>query len=199
LQMTAPSRNMPPAPVHKASRLVWLFLALLIAGLAYWFSEEPYFVGVLGAVLGVIVWIQSIWDTRSRRRLATSRQEESICEFARSFNRETDAWLIRAVYEELSRYLSVDGRPIPVRQQDHCEKDLGIDPEDLDDIARDAAFRGALWMAATRIHCTARCRPSVTSLGFLSINHESSNQALHRMTVPPRSLAIRESRRGRHR
>jgi len=63
---------MPPAPVHKASRLVWLFLALLIAGLAYWFSEEPYFVGVLGAVLGVIVWIQSIWECQ--RAVKTSQQ-----------------------------------------------------------------------------------------------------------------------------
>lgn len=132
---------MPPAPIHKASRLAWLFLAVLIAGLAYWFSRQPYFVGVLMAVLGGLVWIQAAWDTRRRRRLVASRHQESICEFARSFDRQTDTWLIRSVYEELSRYLSIDGQPIPVRRRDHCEKDLGIDPEDLDDIARDAAFR----------------------------------------------------------
>ena len=35
----------------------------------------------------------------------------------------------------------MDGRAVPVRRQDRCEKDLRIDPDDLDDIARDAAFR----------------------------------------------------------
>lgn len=132
---------MPTASVHKAPHWAWLFLAALIAGLIYWFSQQPYLVGILVAALGVLVWIQLVWDTRARRRLATSRQDESICDFARSFDRQTDTWLIRAVYEEASRHLSVDGRPIPIRRQDRSEKDLRIDPEDLDDIARDAAFR----------------------------------------------------------
>jgi hypothetical protein len=141
MQMNAPSRNMPAAPVHKASPWAWLFLAVMISGLAYWFSRQPYLVGVLVAVLGGLVWIQAIWNRRRLCRLAASRQGESICEFARSFDRQTDTWLIRSVYEEISRYISIDGLPISVRHQDCCEKDLGIDPEDLDDIARDAAFR----------------------------------------------------------
>ncbi len=135
---------MPAAPVYKVPGGSWLFLAGLMAGLAYWLSQQPYLVGVLVAVivsLGGIVWIEMVRDMRRLRRLAASRQEESICQFARSFDRHTDTWLIRAVYEELSRYLSVDGRPIPVRRQDRCKKDLGIDPEDLDDIGSDAAFR----------------------------------------------------------
>ena len=130
---------MPAAPVHKASPWVWLFLAALMAGLAYWFFQQPYFVAALLAVLGVSVWMQFVWDKRFRRQLVTSRQDESICEFARSFDRQTDTWLIRAVYEEVSRYLSVDGRTIPVRRQDLCEN--LIDPEDLGDIAKDVAFR----------------------------------------------------------
>lgn len=141
MHMNYPSRNMPAAPIPKTPIWAWLFLSGLIAGLAYWFSQQPYVSGALIVALGVLVWIQMIWNTRSRRRLAASRQEESICEFARSFDRQTDTWSIRAVYEEVSRFLEVDGRAIPVRRQDRCEKDLGIDPEDLDDIARDAAFR----------------------------------------------------------
>ena len=86
-------------------------------------------------VLTVLVWIQMVWDTKSRRLLAASRQDESICEFARSFDRKTDTWLIRAVYEEVSRHLSVDGRDISVRRQDRFEKDLWLDSEDMDDIA----------------------------------------------------------------
>jgi hypothetical protein len=132
---------MPAAPIHKAPIWAWLFLAALLASLACWFSQQPYVVGVLVIVLGLLVWIQIVWDTRSRRRLAASRQKESLCQFARSFDRQTDTWSIRAVYEEVSRYLAVDGRAIPVHRQDRCEKDLGIDPEDLDDVARDAAFR----------------------------------------------------------
>jgi len=146
--MNAPSRGMPAAPVHKAARWAWLLLAALIAVLAYWFSQQPYLVGVVFAVSAVLVWVQLVWDRRSRRRLASSRREESICDFARSFDRQTDTWVIRSVYEEVSRYLSVDGRAIPVRQQDHCERDLGIDPEDLDDIAKDAAFRARRSMDA---------------------------------------------------
>jgi hypothetical protein len=38
-------------------------------------------------------------------------------------------------------YLSTCGQPVPVRRSDHYQADLGIDSADLDDIARDAAFR----------------------------------------------------------
>lgn len=82
-----------------------------------------------------------IWDARSRRRLAAARAEESICEFARSFDRQTDTWVIRAVYEELSQYLAIDGRAIPVRRHDRWIEDLGIDSGDFEDIAEDVAFR----------------------------------------------------------
>ena len=141
IPMKVPSRRMPAAPVHKTPVRAWLFLAALLAGFTGWLWQQPYLVGVLLAVFGVCVGIQLVWDTRSRRRLAVARQGGSICQFARSFDRSADTWLIRAVYEEISRHLSVDGRAVPVRRQDRCEKDLRIDPDDLDDIARDVAFR----------------------------------------------------------
>jgi hypothetical protein len=117
-----------------------LLSAMVAAGL-YWFFQQPIVVGVLVFVTGVGVWIQMIWDARSRRRLAAARAEESICEFARSFDRQTDTWVIRAVYEELSQYLTIDGRPIPVRRHDRWDEDLRIDSGDFEDIAEDAAFR----------------------------------------------------------
>jgi hypothetical protein len=52
-----------------------------------------------------------------------------------------DTWIIRAVYEEFSRFVAVDGRPISVRPEDRWKEDLKIDSEDLDDLARDIAFR----------------------------------------------------------
>jgi len=138
---------MPLAPVRKASWLVWTLVTVMVAGLGYWIYQQPY-VAVFLAVIAVLVWIQSGFEIRQRRRLAASRHGENICDFARSFNRGTDTWILRAVYEELSRFVSVDGRPLPVRPEDRCEKDLKIDPEDLDDLARDIAFRAKRSMEA---------------------------------------------------
>ena len=93
-------------------------------------------------VVAIISWIGTVFDTQYRRRLAASREGEDICNFARSFDRrKTDTWILRAVYEELSRFIAIGGRAIPVRPADRCEKDLKIDPEDLGDLAEDIAFR----------------------------------------------------------
>lgn len=139
---------MPPAPIHKPKWWAWIFVTALFAGLAYWSWQQPYLVAVLFAVLGVLVWIQTIWQTHSRRRLAASRHEESICRFARSFGLGADSWILRAVYEEFSRFIAVDRRAIPIRREDRCSEDLKIDPEDFDDLARDIAFRARRSMDA---------------------------------------------------
>jgi hypothetical protein len=112
----------------------------MLGGLAYWIYRQPFVFFVVLA-LAVMIYIQTVLDKRRQRRLAASREGESICDFARSFDRRTDTWIIRSVYEELSRFLAIDDRSIPVRRQDRWEKDLGIDPEDLDDLATDVAFR----------------------------------------------------------
>ncbi|HWM69920.1 MAG TPA: hypothetical protein VNO35_25310 [Steroidobacteraceae bacterium] len=66
------------------------------------------------------------------RLLAESRSGESICEFARSFERkEIDTWVVRAVYEQLQRYLGGD-LPVPIRATDRLKEDLPIDTEDLE-------------------------------------------------------------------
>lgn len=136
--MNAPSRRMPAAPVRKASWFAWPFLTALIAGLVYW---QPFLVSASFVGLGVLVWVYSLINIRDRRRLAASRRGENICNFARSFDRGTDTWILRAVYEELCRFLSVDRQPIPVRRADRFEQDLDLDHEDLEELARDIAFR----------------------------------------------------------
>jgi hypothetical protein len=113
----------------------------MVAGIAYWFYRQPYLVGVLFTVMGVLVGIQTAWERRFLRQLAVFRSGETICDFARSFDRGTDTWVLRAAYEEFCRFVSVDGQPIPVHREDRCEDDLKIDPDDLDDLARDIAFR----------------------------------------------------------
>lgn len=74
-------------------------------------------------------------DSRRTKREAESRRGESICGFARSFDRRViDPWIIRGVYEEFS-YL------YPVRASDRFWDDLGVDEEDLDDSLLDIAER----------------------------------------------------------
>jgi hypothetical protein len=118
----------------------WPILAAMFSGLAYWVYRQPYVLFFL-LLVGMLGYLQLVLKERWQRRLAMTRQSETICEFARSFDRRTDTWIIRAVYEELARFLAVEGRPLPVRRKDRCEKDLRIDPEDLDDLGLDIAYR----------------------------------------------------------
>jgi hypothetical protein len=138
--MKTPSRTMPATPPRRMRRWGWPILAAMLGGLAYWAYCQPYVLLFL-LLIGALAYFQLASEKRSRRRLAASRQGETICDFARSFDRQSDTWIIRAVYEELTCFLAVEGQPLPVRREDRCEKDLKIDPEDLDDLARDIACR----------------------------------------------------------
>jgi hypothetical protein len=115
-------------------------LTAMFSGLAYWVYSQPYVLLFL-PLAGALSYFQIASEKRSRSRLFAARQGETICNFARSFDRQTDTWVIRPVYEELTRFLAVEGQPLPVRREDRCEKDLKIDPEDLDDLALDIAYR----------------------------------------------------------
>jgi hypothetical protein len=148
--MKAPSKRMPTLPVRKAPWSAWGFLGMLIVGCGILAFHKPQIL-LLIAVIGSAAWLGTICDTRFRRHLALSRANESICDFARTFDRKRlDPWIIRAVYEELSRFLSVDGKPTAIRAKDRCEKDLRIDPDDLADLAQDIALRAGLSMDSTK-------------------------------------------------
>ena len=104
-----------------------------------------YCLPVILAPIGVIVLLTVTWGLGQRRRLArlaADRQGESICSFARSFDyRAVDTWVIRAVFEELQPYCNFGRCMLPLRATDDLEDLLRIDPEDLDDLASDMAFR----------------------------------------------------------
>jgi hypothetical protein len=70
------------------------------------------------------------------RKLVESRAGESICEFARSFERHhVDTWVVRAVYEQLQEYLG-GNTLVPIRTTDRLKDDLPLDMEDVEmDIA----------------------------------------------------------------
>ncbi|HYM44364.1 MAG TPA: hypothetical protein VET46_16530 [Steroidobacteraceae bacterium] len=134
--MKKPSRSMPKAPSGPAGLIGWLFAAVFLCALGYLFWTYPY---ASGAVLAVLVLAAIVEGKRRRKkllRLEEERREEGICEFARSFDtRNTDTWIIRAVYEELQRYLPDAKRSFPIRADDSVVEDLLIDPEDLEDSA----------------------------------------------------------------
>ena len=134
------SRWMPSRPRPVTSPVSYFVLALLAVGLlvAAVFSAGGRV--VLGIVLLLV--LHRIWDDRRLRLLAMTRPGESICTFARSFDRRgTDFWVVRAVYDEFRPYCTFRGGRLPLRATDSLTDDLHIDGDDLEDIARDATVR----------------------------------------------------------
>ena len=133
------SRWMPSRPQPVTSPIAHLVLSLLAVGLL---AAAVFSAGgrvVLGIVL--LLALHRIWDDRRLRRLATNRRGESICTFARAFDRRgTDFWVVRAVHDELRPYCTFRGGQFPLRGTDSLTDDLHIDG-DVEDIARDATVR----------------------------------------------------------
>lgn len=125
------SRWMPARPARKTSWWVWPILALLVGGFGYLLYRVPLLLVLVVALFLIARWLTAK-DTRHMRAWAQRRSGESICTFVREFDcRATDSWVLRAVYEELSRHLRVDGHRFPIRADDRWEEDLHVDSEDL--------------------------------------------------------------------
>lgn len=97
--------------------------------------SRPFAQLAISASLIATLWVWAAFAVRRTKRdfqaLASSREGESICNFARSFDRRTvDTWVIRAVYEELQRI--VPHEDFPIRASDLLENDLLVDTDDLD-------------------------------------------------------------------
>jgi hypothetical protein len=133
---------MPAAPERKMTVRTYVVLALVLTVIGSYIWISPYSLSVI-LLLAVISWVLAMVDRWKRRRSISNRAGESICTFVASFDcRRTDTWILRAIYEELSRNLAVGGHPMPIRAEDECsEKVLGIDGEDLNDLTIDIAFR----------------------------------------------------------
>lgn len=94
-----------------------MVIALLLGlfALLAWIS----WVAMLGliALVGILAGIGAV----TSRRTAAERRADSICTFARAFDRrEVDPWVVRAVYEEYSV-------PFPVRAADPFDEDMDSD------------------------------------------------------------------------
>jgi hypothetical protein len=136
---------MPP-PKGPTKMTIWHWLVLVVIGpVSVWllFTNPPTQWALGGFV--VLLLVGTFFGHRHFKRMSEERKEESICSFARALPaRHHDTWVVRAVYEELSRVVQV-----PVRPSDDLEKDLGLHPDDRDEIAFQIAYRAGRSMSDT--------------------------------------------------
>ena len=144
--MRKPSRMMPPASPPAPAGNGWeaAFAALglsLVAALVLLVLPIVLIVFVPIALVGRLLGLPMFSD--NLERLASEREGESICTFARSFpRRSVDTWILRAVFEEFQPYCPLgDGATFPLRATDRIFEDLAMDGEDIEDIVVAAADR----------------------------------------------------------
>jgi hypothetical protein len=128
---------MPPSPApQKATFMTWLFLAGMVACLAWGaIVSAPVRWGFLGAF--ALIAILSVLHRRRLKRIKEERMEESICTFSRALPAKShDTWVVRAAYEEISHQAGA-----PIRPSDEVAKFWGIDGDDLDDAILRIAHR----------------------------------------------------------
>lgn len=111
-----------------------LFFSVLISLALYFIFKYPWLLALMAILIpgGIIA---SRLEKERIAELLDARKEDSICTFARSFDkRKVDPWIIRAVYEEIQDYVSGQGPKIPIHPSDKMIEDLKIDGDDLDDL-----------------------------------------------------------------
>ena len=127
---------MPKFVPEPVGRWAWVVIAALATGLLYAIVSAPKAAAVGVAVLLALAgWAHIDLTKRSLRlkKLAATREGQSICEFARDFDtRQVDTWIIRAVYEHLQEQLTYAHPAFPVRATDRLKEDLRLDPDDID-------------------------------------------------------------------
>ena len=121
----------------------WTVLFALVGAYAYELWIHPLIVLTGSCLLAVTVVRNKRRTKKYLTELARARAGESICEFSRSFDtRNTDTWVIRAVYEQLQLQLRWIYPDFPVRATDRLIEDLWLDPDDIDlDLLADVASR----------------------------------------------------------
>ena len=113
--------------------VAWAILFGIVAAYFYEFWFHPLIMGSIGAFVAAVVIRNKRRIRRHLMALAETRKGESICEFSRTFDvRNTDTWVIRAVYEQLQQQLRWVYPEFPVRATDRLIEDLMLDPDDLD-------------------------------------------------------------------
>ena len=109
----------------------WMVLIAFIGALLWGIWERP-FILLFIVVIVVLIVIEQRSRSKKLAKLSQERKEQSICDFARSFDyRSIDTWVIRAVYETIQEYVSTPRVLVPIKAEDDLTKVLEIDDEDL--------------------------------------------------------------------
>jgi len=142
--MRAPSRLIPLRS-EKDISWVWL-LGVLLAGFGYFmYSSSNTARCVTAFLILAFCFYVSVINRREKRRfegMCTTRDEESICTFARSFStRHVDTWVIRAAHQEIQQLTKSYIPAFPVRASDLLLDDLHMDSDDIEDLLVDIAAR----------------------------------------------------------
>lgn len=164
--MNLPSRLMPKVHRHGRSPVAWVilgaFVLLVLVCLGYFWFVHPVFTTAVVAILALATSVSAYNHKRKLATLAETRSGESICEFARGFERRSvDTWVVRAVYEQVQELLRPSYANFPVRADDHLKDDLGIE---MDDVEMDLA-------------------PVVAERTGRSLDHTESNPFFGRLTT----------------
>jgi len=174
---------MPVAPEHKTIPLAYVFVAVFLLCIFGLCCVKPVVIAGI-AVFIVVMWMATLIARRRLNKIASERHEESICTFARSFDcRRIDTRIIRAVYEELQKYLKSDCDHFPIRAADRIDEDLRIDGEDLSDIMYDIAARAGYDMNKTNNNPLYDKVKTIEDLVMFFTHLEKFNRA--EPSVPP--------------
>src|SRR5437763_11937501 len=153
--MHLPSRTMPKV-LRRTSMpgliFAYAMLFAMLGAYVYELWQHPIVMVILSAVVAAIVTSNRRQTKRHLAEIARERDGESICEFSRAFDvRKTDAWVIRAVYEQIQEQLRWVQPGFPVRATDRLVEDLRLDPDDIDmDVFSDVASRTGRSIRYTR-------------------------------------------------
>ncbi|QOX77499.1 hypothetical protein FY034_00590 [Trichlorobacter lovleyi] len=136
--MKTPSRLMPPylpEQVHWWKKvLACSVLGLMLYVLLSAITRHPWMLALFAALA-----VTTLYSNKRHRQklmgMTEERAHEGICTFARSFDRnQVDTWVIRAVHDELQQQVKFPEGACPLRASDRLEKDLKIDPDDIEDL-----------------------------------------------------------------
>ncbi len=138
--MNLPSRRMPPSEVRKVLPMGCLTLGILLVAVVvvsiYFITKSVAVPSILGGFFAFYA-VLTIFHHRRLRRIQEERKGESIGTFARALPaRAHDTWVVRAVYEEMSRVVGA-----PLRPTDEVWKFWNVDPEEFDDIILVIGYR----------------------------------------------------------
>lgn len=126
---------LPRYPYQKA------IVVALLCGLGYavlrsfqeWGTDAAIGYLFFAAVIAIVSLPSHYFTERKLKALIAARPDDSICTFARSFDRhKVDPWVIRAVWNDLQICINRKEGPFPIRASDNLWKDLPIDQDDID-------------------------------------------------------------------